>query len=150
MSYVSSGTFAGDETPPQIGAFRKSFRDHSFVDCLKNLKSVVELARKSVFRREAVVDRDDNCSDFASKIATEGVDGRSISGAENKSSAVKVYDNRQRMGVGVGECERIINTNPKVGRGGICGRVEGGDAARGGRRYFMVKKAEEAAVDRKI
>lgn len=147
MSDVSAGTVTSEEAPFQVDVRWKSFnRRTAVVDEFQNIESIFVLARTAMLWSETVVYRDDYGGDFSSKPLAEVVEEFGIGSHVYESAAVKIDDQRQRLGGEFGG--RSVETEPEVA-GGIDGDIEAFDAVLWflERRRLEIQKVREEAID---
>ena len=84
---VAAGAVSGDEAPAKIGVVR-----WVFVNVFEDVESVVVRRRKAMFRREVVVDGDDDGWDFSGEAAAEVVEELRAGEEQQEPATVDVDD----------------------------------------------------------
>ena len=146
MSQIGAGAVPGEEALRQVGDLRQS--GAVLVEELYDGFAIVVLRRVTVLRAEAVVDRDDNGGEPATKPPANGVVGKGSRGEESKATAVEENNDRKRGCTGGDGGGGSKDAEPEISSG-VDGNVFGGNAVDGGgvRLNFAVKKIEETAIN---
>lgn len=101
VSEIGAGAVTGEETFGEVGGWREESDGVVFVvEELEDVEAVDVLGREAVFRREAVVDGEDDCGYAAGEAAAEGdVGERSVAG-KGEAAAVKEDEDGKRGSIG--------------------------------------------------